>query len=60
MKHWIEVWNKNQMKPSLQDITDRTQAEVRAIIEFFDEEYIPWAFGCGEVMPDALPKEGRE
>jgi hypothetical protein len=57
MKHWIEVWHKNQLKPSLQDITDRRQDEVAAIIQFFDEENIPWAFGAGEVMPDALPKE---
>jgi hypothetical protein len=59
-KHWIEVHHPGQFRPSLEDITDRRPEDLATIIRFFDDEGIPWAFGCGEEMPDQLPAEGRE
>lgn len=54
MKHWIEVYNEGQLKPSLRDITHDTQDEIRRTIRGLDDLGIPWAFGCGERMPDQI------
>jgi hypothetical protein len=59
-KHWIQVYHPGQLKPSLRDITNETQEEIRKTIKSFDDLDLPWAFGAGERMPDELPKEGRE
>jgi hypothetical protein len=61
-KHWIEIWHPDQLKPSLQEITNLRPDQISRIVDFFDEEGIPWAFGAGERMPDQIEwrKEGRE
>lgn len=57
-KYWIEVFHEGQRGPSLQDITGMTQEQIRKTIQSFDDLYLPWAFGCGDRMPDEPLKEG--
>ncbi len=61
-KFWIEVFHRQDVRPGLQDITDWTPEDVGKLVKFFDDENIPWAFGCGDRMPDQIEgfKEGRE
>lgn len=53
-KYWIEIYHPGQVRPSLQEITGMDQEQLRATIRQFDDLHIPWAFGCGDRMPDQV------
>jgi len=57
LKHWLEVYHPGQPKPSLRDITDDTEDEIKRTIRGLNDLNIPWALGAGERMPDELPKK---